>query len=377
MARPTLMMIGVGDLGGHVLEMICRAPGHRRIITADINEEWGIRKTNIARYGASQIGYYPDLEFTKIDLFHIEQSAEIIAKYQPDVIYSAATLQSWWVINTLPKEVFDELDLARFGPWLPQHLTIVWKLMQAVKLSGVPAKVINSAFPDACGPVLKSRGLQPDVGIGNVANPVPAIRYLIAEQLGLKLHDVTIYFACQHYVSHYIPRFGTAGNAPYYLKAYVGGRDVTKDVDIEKAFAEMPKKGRRAGGRDGQILTASSASAVILAMLDDTGDFTHAPAPDGLPGGYPVKVDRSGATVALPNDITLEEAIEINEKGQKADGIESIDPKDGTVRYCDWSIDITKRMFGYDVRTMKLEEVEEVSKELTAKFQAFASKFKK
>ncbi|MDD2695059.1 MAG: hypothetical protein PHD58_03945, partial [Anaerolineales bacterium] len=147
MSRRTIMMIGLGDLGGHVLEMLARNPGYRRIITADVDEDRAYRKTNIAIYGASQMGFYPDVEFTKIDLNNTEQAAEVIRKANPDVIYSAATLQSWWVITTLPKAVFDDLDKARFGPWLPMHLSVVYKLMQAVKMTGMDIKVINSAFP--------------------------------------------------------------------------------------------------------------------------------------------------------------------------------------------------------------------------------------
>ncbi|MDM8540567.1 hypothetical protein QUF90_05720 [Desulfococcaceae bacterium HSG9] len=37
MARTNIMMVGLGDLGGHVLEMLVSAPGARRIVTADIN----------------------------------------------------------------------------------------------------------------------------------------------------------------------------------------------------------------------------------------------------------------------------------------------------------------------------------------------------
>jgi hypothetical protein len=370
------MMIGLGDLGGNVLEMLARTSGYRRIITADIDEDRAYRKTNIAKFGASQMGFYPDLEFTKIDLNNFEQTAETIAKYRPDVIYSAATLQSWWVITTLPKGVFDDLDKARFGPWLPMHLSVVYKLMQAVKMTGMNFKVINSAFPDACGPILKTRGLHPTVGIGNVANPVPAIRNGIADQLGVRLEDVKIYLVCQHYVSHYIPRFGTAGGAPYYLKAFVGGRDVTKDVDIDLVFAEMPKRYRRTGGMGGQILTASSAAANILAMADDRGEILHAPAPNGLPGGYPVRIDAKGATVQLPNDITLEEAIRINEEGQAIDGIERIDEK-GTAYIAEWSNDIMKRMLGFDCRVMPLDDIHEIADELGAKFKAFAAQFKK
>jgi hypothetical protein len=375
MSRTKIMIIGLGDLGGHVLELLVRSPGYRHIITADIDEDRAFRKTNIAKFGASQMGFYPDIEFTKIDLNNFEQTAEIINKYQPDVIYSAATLQSWWVITTLPKDVFDELDKARFGPWLPMHLSVVYKLMQAVKMTGNNYKVINSAFPDACGPILKTRGLNPIVGIGNVANPVPAIRNGIADQLGVKLEDVKIYFVCQHFVSHYIPRFGNAGGAPYYIKAFVGGKNVTNDVDIDRVFAEMPVKYRRTGGVGGQILTASSAASIILSMADDRGEILHAPAPNGLPGGYPVRIDASSVSVQLPEDITLEEAIKINEQGQAIDGIERID-ENGTAYIADWSNDIMKRMIGFDCKVMPLDDIHEIALELGSKFKAFASKYK-
>jgi hypothetical protein len=375
MARSTIMMVGIGDLGGHVLEMLVRAPGSRRIITADANEDWGYRKTNIATFGASQLGSYPEVEFVKIDLYNIDQTAEIISKYKPDIIYSAVSLQSWWVINILPKEVFEELDIARFGPWLPMHLTLVYKLMQAVKQTGLDIKVINSAFPDATHPVLDKVGLAPTIGIGNVANPVPAIRSSIAYRLQRPMKDVTVLFFAQHYVSHYLPRFGSAGGAPYFLKAVVDGEDVTGELNMEEVFADIPTRFRRAGGRDGQILTASSAAGITLAVADDTGDFMHAPGPSGLPGGYPVRVDRNGGKVILPKGLTLDEAIRINEEGQRYDGIDRID-QDGTVHYAKKSVAIMKEMVGYDCNMMKLEETEEQSRELGRKFKEFAEKYK-
>jgi len=375
MARSKIMMVGLGDLGGHVLEMLVRAPGSRKIITADLNEDWAYRKTNIAAFGASQLGYYPEVEFVKIDLYNIDQSAEIISKYKPEIIYSAVSLQSWWVINTLPKEVFEELDVARFGPWLPMHLTLVYKLMQAVKQTGLDIKVINSAFPDATHPVLDKVGLAPTIGIGNVANPVPAIRSSIAYRLGRPMKDVTVFFFAQHYVSHYLPRFGMAGGAPYYLKAVVNGEDVTNTVNMEEVFANIPTRFRRSGGRDGQILTASSAAGITLAVADDTGDFMHAPGPSGLPGGYPVQVDRNGGRVVLPKGLTMEEAIRINEEGQRYDGIDKIDG-DGTATYTEKSVKIMKKTIGYDCKVMKLEDTEERSEELGRKFKEFAAKYK-
>lgn len=375
MARSTIMMMGIGDLGGHVLEMLVRSPGSRRIITADVNEDWGYRKTNIAGFGASQMGFYPELEFVKIDLYNIDQTAELIAKHQPEIIYSAVSLQSWWVINTLPKEIFDELDIARFGPWLPMHLTLVHKLMQAVHQTGLDIKVINSAFPDAVNPVLDKVGLAPTIGIGNVANPVPAIRSSIAYRLQRPIKDVTVYFFAQHYVSHYLPRFGTSGGAPYYLQVIVDGEDITQDLNMDEVFADIPDRFRRPGGRDGQILTASSAAGITLAMEGDTGDVMHAPGPNGLPGGYPVQVNKDGGRVILPKGLTIEEAVRINEEGQRYDGIDRIEP-DGTVHYAEKSVAIMKEMVGYECHVMKLEESEEQSREINQKFRAYAESFK-
>ena len=376
MSRNTIMIIGIGDLGGHVLEMLVRSPGSRRIITADMNEEWGYRKTNITAFGAAQTGHYPEVEFKKIDLYNVEETTETILKFKPETIYSAVSLQSWWVINTLPKKIFDRLDKARFGSWLPMHLTLVYKLMQAVKNTGLDIKVINSAFPDAVHPVLAKVGLAPAIGIGNVANPVPAIRSSIGVRLKRPMRDITVFFVAQHYVSHYLPRFGTAGGAPYYLKAMVDGRDVTNEINIDQVFGDIPTRFRRPGGRDGQILTASSATGIILAMLDDTGNFMHAPGPSGLPGGYPVRVSAKGGEVVLPSDLTLKEAIRINEEGQGFDGIERIE-ENGTVHFTENSFGIMKEMVGYDCKVMKLDETEERSKELGSKFKEFAKKYQK
>jgi len=271
--------------------------------------------------------------------------------------------------------VFEKLDLARFGPWLPMHLTLVYKLMQAVKLTGLDIKVINSAFPDGTHPVLDKVGLAPTIGIGNVANPVPAIRCAIAHQLGKKMQAVEVLFFAQHYVSHYLPRFGNSGGAPYHLTIRVDGQDVTKDVDIDAAFNEIPTRFRRPGGRDGQILTASSATSIILAMAKDSGALLHAPAPNGLPGGYAVRVTGKGGEVILPEGLTIDEAIRINEEGQRYDGIEKIHG-DGTVDYAEKSVAIMKDIIGWDCPQMKLTESEEHSLELGRLFRRFAGKFK-
>ena len=88
-----------------------------------------------------------------------------------------------------------------------------------------------------------------------------------------------------------------------------------------------------------------------------------------------ITFDSKGGTVVLPDDLTLEEAIRINEEGQRFDGIDRID-EDGTVHFVDEHMAIVKDMIGYECKSMRLEDTEEQYKELDRKFKAFAAQYK-
>ncbi|MGZ9190348.1 MAG: hypothetical protein ACXW39_09865, partial [Nitrospira sp.] len=113
--KETIMLVGVGELGGIVLEQLARVPGICDIVVADANREWGWLKTNSAILGASYAGLYPSIEFATIDLLNIERTAEFLAEHNPTVIYNSTSLQSWWVVNELPPAVRDQLYKDRCG----------------------------------------------------------------------------------------------------------------------------------------------------------------------------------------------------------------------------------------------------------------------
>ncbi len=369
-----VMIVGLGELGSNVYQLLLNSGAPLKIVTADVNEDTGIRKTNLMKYVAGQMGIDREVEFVKVDLFNIDETASTIDIVDPDIIYSAATLQSWWVITTLPKKVFDKLDEARFGPWLPMHLTLVHKLMQAVKASGRNPIVINSSFPDVTHNVLSKIGLSPHMGIGNIHNVVQPIRNSIADLEGVPVQSVTVYLYLAHYVSHYIPRFGTAGGSPYIMKVVVDGRK-RDDINHEEVFAALPKSRRRSGGLTGQILTASSAAAIVRAVATDSQELLHSPGIDGLPGGYAARIGENGAKIVLPEGVEMKDVIKTNEEGNRYDGIEEI-LDDGTVVNTDKEMAIMKNIVGYECKRMTIDESEERSNEIRAKFGDFAAKFK-
>lgn len=118
---------------------------------------------------------------------------------------------------------------------------------------------------------------------------------------------------------------------------------------------------------------AASGVKNALALLRDTGLLTHSNGPQGLPGGYPVRLSAAGAEVYLPDGITLEEAVAINEGGQRSDGIEQIED-DGTVVYTDKAVQIVKEILGYDLAPLQFDDCDERAEELIACFKARAGK---
>lgn len=375
--KNTLMVIGLGELGGIALEILARIPNISKIVAADVNEDHGVRKTNTALMGASYLNLYPDIQFVKMDLTNIDEVTRIIKEVNPTIIYSATTLQSWWVIDVLPKDVHANLykDFCGLGPWIPMHLFLVHKLMQAVKKSGLNPIVINSSFPDNVNPVLAKVGLAPNVGIGNIDLIVAPWRKVVSELMDVPLRRVQVYIFGHHYNSYNLGRTGGGLSAPYYLKIMVEDKDITANFDINELAKEIPIRAKRAsvGGQINWIV-AASAVKTILGILYDTNELSHAPGPEGLVGGYPVYLNKNGAKVFIPEGMTREKAIHINEESQKWDGIERI-KDDGTVVFTDVAYNTFKESLDYDCKELKVSEIEGRAKELGAKFNAFARKY--
>jgi hypothetical protein len=374
--KEKVMLVGVGELGGIVLEFLARIPGICDIVAADANEDWGFRKTNSAILGASYMGLYPDIKFHRLDLLDIERTAELLGEVNPTIIYNATTLQSWWVVNELPPDVRAKVYKSRcgLGSWSAMHLALAARLMQAVKMSGIDTYVVNAAFPDMVNASLARAGLAPTVGIGNMDLIVPYIRKATSEILDVPMSNVSVEMIAHHYHGYNWCRSGDGYDAPHYLKVYVGMEDVTDRLgDMRQFIAELPKRAMRPAGRHGQFVVAASSVKNIMAIFNDTGELTHAPGPEGLEGGYPVRLSRKGAEVVPPKGMTVKQARDIMLEAQQYDGIQEI-KDNGDVVLTDEAYATFKEIIGVDCKVVTIEDSYEQATELRAKFNEFAEK---
>ncbi|WP_431323396.1 hypothetical protein [Rhizobium sp. YTU87027] len=367
-----ILIIGQGVLGGDVLDFLLQSGADVEITIGARDADKALHRVNLARYTAMNLGFSPPVDIVPIDLMNVEATAERLSQVKPDIVFNATTLHSWWVITKLPQDAFKRLDAARGGIWTPMHQVLIRRLMKAVRLANSAAVVVNASYPDVVNASLAGEGLAPAVGIGNIANAVPGIRLAAAHMLALPPASIEIRFFAHHYLSYRMPSTGGTDGAPYHLSVYANGREVPcEEIDHAMLFSLVAGRFRRVKGLAGQSVTASSATAMLLALARRSGDVVHAPGPFGLVGGYPVRVSADGLLVDLPANLSLDEAIAINRECQRYDGIETVDD-DGTVRFTDMAASVLDEVLGYDLQAYPPQECEARAEELAAHFAQFA-----
>jgi hypothetical protein len=110
-----------------------------------------------------------------------------------------------------------------------------------------------------------------------------------------------------------------------------------------------------------------------MAVLNDTGEITHAPGPQGLEGGYPVRLNREGAEVVLPEGVSLSDARHLMTEAQQFDGIQEI-RDNGDVVVTEEAYVNFKEMLQVDSKIITIEDAYDQARELRAKFEEFAVK---
>lgn len=359
-----VMIIGLGDVGGHQLELFARTQNINKIFAADINKETGLRQIYSARTGAAHLGHTPDIQFTQIDLNNIEETTTILKDTNPDIIMHNATLMSNFEWARLPNKIPEKLTTAGIANVVPCHLTLTYKLMKAVIKSNLNSHVIMSPYPDVVNCMLGRAGLARNlIGLGNLDYITPGIQKAAADKLKTKIENITVYLIAPYAVLNRLFRFGDSGGLPYILKIHHKGKDITDKLEIKELLLDVGKYLSHFTIHHLGFIAACSGVKNALAILNNTGQHTHAPGPLGLPGGYPIKLSTKGAEITLPQEVSIDEAVKTNEQALLGDGIKQI-KKDGAIVFTDNCYQTWKEVFDYNCKELKVEDCEIRAKEI-------------
>lgn len=366
----TVMLLGFGDLAQKLATLLSAHTDVRTIVAVGRNAEAIHRDVNLLRYTNDNARSATEFVAAVCDLYDSNELSKLIQISNPDVIVNCASVQSWRRLTELPKRLFEAIDEAQFGPWLPMHLAPALAVYSAYADSNTEALLVNCGFPDAVNPIISAvHGHCKALGAGNAANLVPALRFAMARLWTTEPHQIQVLLAAQHYVSHRVPRSGDSGDAPLLLGAYLNEQYCEPTPDqLARVLHDVAEVGRRRGGINGQLLTASSVLSVVAASYSREPRIVHSPGAGGLPGGYPVSVSRDGWDLHPHPGHTVEELIEINTLGQQSDGIASIDPSSGVALLQTGHLNVLRQYVDYPWDSVGPADVHEIAHELHRRF---------
>ena len=319
-----IMMIGLGDLGVRIADMLIRREKVRELTLVDLPGGGG---ANAAEYMAA-CNTIP-INFEGINCLDTAAVEDAIRRRKPDLIVFGASLRTSMQVMTAEDPRAKAMWKAGMGVQIPFQIPILLSVMRAVKEAAPDTPMINATVPDLCNKILHAGGLAPTAGYGN-----PGIMHLriLANMMraGTPAADLP--------VTRIIGGFSYAVNIIYGMNP----GDVSKEPmvflgdDGTRATSDMIYAGEDLlNALPMNYATALSALPVIEAFLPGGTDCqTNSPGALGMFGGYPVNIVNGKIEMDLPASVTLEEAIAFNESSMPVTGIERFDA-DGTIHYND------------------------------------------
>ena len=316
-----VLLLGGGDAGLKIADGLLRLGGVERLAIADRSAARAAADIDLLNSCHAAL-----VRFAEIDALDTSALEALLRRERPDLIVQAASLISPWSIIGRDHPTAGTLAAAGIGIQLPMQLPIVLSLMTAVRELGLEIPVANLSMPDIIHPVLGTRGLQPTIGLGNVS--ILQLRCLSAwkqrEQQAATTAGPLLRLVGHHCQVYDVMQARAPQQAQDRVRVFIGDEEVTHN--------DLAYRGRPVSpGRVYNQITAAAALPVLASLLPGAAPLRFsAPAPLGLPGGYPVRIEEQRPALDLPAGLDLAEAVSCNQRFGRRDGIEAIDEQ-GTV----------------------------------------------
>jgi hypothetical protein len=351
MNKPTLLFISMGELATHLLEAVARTDIFDTIVVASRDLEKARKRANNAVLGAGIEGFFPRIIAEKLDV-HSNDFSTRLREIKPDFIFSAPSLLPWWKLAP------DGINMP-FAGYTALHLSLMQKFRNRIAQSGVNSIWIGASFPDVINAMLNRTGFGPDYGIGNVQEPIAKIQMGVGRALNCAPNDVDVKLVAQHAYEYFVLNDQKPDKLPpYLLKATLAGKDVTQIAEgvLREAFP-FPYD------LHFNRVTASSGLVALHALTGETERSIHLPGIGALVGGYPVRAGKSGITIDLPDEWSLEQAIAVNEASLKWDGIDEM-AQDGTIVFTAETQQALRKLLGKNIETLSTDTAQEQANDL-------------
>ncbi|QYN33331.1 hypothetical protein K1T35_33130 [Pseudonocardia sp. DSM 110487] len=317
----TVLVIGVGDLGERLAAGLAGHPGVRRLLLA------GRSVPKVTKAATTVLSSYDCLvEPVRLDALRVEDVASLLATHRPDLVVQCASRRSPWELFGRDDPAARAVAAAGIALRLPYQLAVPLAVMRAAREAGYSRPIANLSLPDVTGPILAALDLAPTIGLGNAS-----VIQLRARAAWRAIHPDATNAPLIRVIGHHAQVFDVMQADPpadpdHRCRIYLDEQGHRDDGLAYQAPGLAP------GPRYNHV-TAAAALPVLTALLPDAPPLRwSAPAPDGLPGGYPVRINNQAVALDLPPGVTADEAIAFNQRMSNGDGIHHVDD-DGTAYF--------------------------------------------
>ncbi|MGH6954313.1 MAG: hypothetical protein ACREGL_09035 [Alphaproteobacteria bacterium] len=320
----SVLVVGAGDLGRQFAAMLALSGVVDELTLAGLCQGQGPEL-------AATLAQHYDVRARFIELDGTRQAdvERLLRQRRPDLVVQSATLLGPWVAYQRSDPVALAIRKAGLAVQLPAQLPVLATLMRAVREVGYGGPVASISYPDLTHEVLDRLGLAPTIGLGNATIMHARVRAALRDRArsggeGAKAPIVRL--VTDRFHNHGAFTCAPPAAAEDRCRVYLGEAGERAD---ELAYAGPPLRISPAVN----TIAAATSMPVLRALLPG-GPPTRisAPAPGGLPGGYPVRIEDGRVSLDLPPGVALEESKAFNVRIRRGDGVERV-ADDGTVFY--------------------------------------------
>lgn len=372
--RKSIVVIGAaGRVGSQIVTELLRQNHHVALVDAIPEQALARRAGRLLNDSRLAVDNYRGSVSVHGDVNAMNCTAvtEILLSEKPDLVINYAIPITWDAAKRLPN--YGAISVAGLGAFTPIQVLTPLKVSKAIHDSGLDTPYMVGNLPDITIPIInglaRQSSLQPALcGAGNVGLNQIAMRHQAALELQADIQDVDVSLVSHHL--HWVaPREpGYSNEGPFLAAVTLAGKDVSENFADLRALMNAGVRRHYEADASFSSTTGILAARVAMAILDNSGSThrLHAPAPNGLPGGYPVTVTGGEITTCLPEQWSIEQASQMMIQCHKLDGVEDISAE-GTVTFTDIARQVLRDEVGFELpQKMVAEDIESVAKEQMA-----------
>jgi hypothetical protein len=316
-----VLVIGPGDMGARILAGLAFTPGVHELVLAGVPAAAGQEAVGMVR-STSEVA----ARFTAADCSEPEAVEGLLTDSKPDVIVQCASLMSPWALSGRTDDIARAFASAGLGVTLPMQLPVVRAVMSAVRATAFTGPVANLSYPDVTNGILHRLDLAPTIGLGNVTMQLLRVRGALRARLGPEAELPLVRVIGHHNQVYPVMRAELPGDPDERVRVFLGEKGERAD---HLAYLGHPYE----AGLVYNAVTAAACVRVVQALLPGARPTRiSAPAPLGLPGGFPVLIDDGTISLDLPPGQELDEVCAWQSSIGRNDGVESI-AADGTATF--------------------------------------------